>query len=386
MESCKSDRKSSLVNIGKHPAFCTRTLRLLAKGVLISVLWLGCGGPAAPQPVSDGGAEARREVEAGEVVRELAPRTVSVVGTMLARERVIVSNEVPGTVARLHAEFGDTVEANDLLLEIDPRELELRVGAERAALAQAEAERVRARAAWKRAQQLYPEEVISKERLDSVEAAFRVAEAGCEAAAKRLALAEKKLADATIRAPFRAAIQARLVAVGQYLQAYTSLFELVDTSSVKFRGEVPERFAPQLREGLPVSLEVESLPGKAFEGTVTRLGSALSATTRSLPFESEISNPDGKLTPGMFARVRLKLDPEPILLMPREALLDFAGVSRAFVVHEGRVESRALEIGGFIDGRIEVVSGVSAGEYVVTAGQERLQDGMAVKMAGDGQR
>ena len=135
-----------------------------------------------------------------------------------------------------------------------------------------------------------------------------------------------------------------------------------------------------------MSLEVESLPDNAFEGTVTRLGSALSATTRSLPFESEIPNPDGKLTPGMFARVRLKLDPEPILLMPREALLDFAGVSRALVVHDGRVESRALEIGGFIDGRIEVVSGVSAGEYVVTAGQERLQDGMAVRMAGDGQR
>ena len=216
MDSCKNGRKSSLVNTGGYPASCTRTLLLVAQGAIISVLWVGCGGPSAPEPVSDGGAEVRREVEAGAVVREMAPRTVSVVGTMLARERVIVSNEVPGTVARLHAEFGDTVEANDILLEIDPRELELRMGAERAALAQAEAERVRVRAAWKRAQQLYPEEVISKERLDSVEAAFRVAEAGCEAAAKGLALAEKKLADATIRAPFRAAIQARLVALGQY--------------------------------------------------------------------------------------------------------------------------------------------------------------------------
>jgi len=297
---------------------------------------------------------------------------------VLARERVFVSNEVPGTVARVHVDFGDTVEAGQVLLQLDPRELELQVGARQAALAQAEAERVRARAAWQRAQQLFPEEVISKEQLDSVEAAFRIAEASCDAATKQLALANKQLDDATVRAPFKAAIQERLVAPGQYIPAYTRLFELVDTESVKFRGEVPERFAPQLREGLSVALEVESLPGETFGGTVTRVGSALSATTRSLPFESEIPNPHGKLTPGMFARARLTLDPVSILLMPRTALVDFAGVTRAFVLNDGKVESRTLEIGGAIDGRIEIVSGVSEGEYVVTAGQERLVDGMDI--------
>jgi len=219
-----------------------------------------------------------------------------------------------------------------------------------------------------------------------VKAAFSIAEASCEAATKQLALAEKKLDDATIRAPFRAAVQARLVAPGQYIAAYTPLFELVDTDSVKFRGEVPERFAPRLRKGLSVALEVESLPGETFGGTVTRVGSALSATTRSLPFESEIPNPEGNLTPGMFARARLTLDSVSILLMPRAALVDFAGVTRAFVLHDGHVESRTLEIGGFINGRIEVVSGVVEGEYVVTAGQERLVDGMAVsRRTGNGQ-
>ena len=353
---------------------------------LLVLLLAGCAGSPAPGPGGDGRTEARPEVQVGAVVREPVPRTVAVVGTVLARERVNVSNEVPGTVARIHADFGDTVSANQLLVELDPRELELQVGAARAAVAQAEAERVRANAAWQRAERLYPEEVISKERLDAVQATFRVAEANREAAEKRLALAEKKLGDAAIRAPFGGAVQARLVTVGQYLPAYTPLFELVDMDSVKFRGEVPERFAPQLREGLAVSLEVESLPGEAFQGAVTRVGSALSTTTRSLPFESEIPNLNGKLKPGMFGRVRLTLDPVPILLMPRAALVDFAGVSRAFVVQDGRVESRTLEMGDLMGNRVEVVSGVSAGESVVTAGQERLEDGMAVRRAGDGNR
>jgi membrane fusion protein (multidrug efflux system) len=361
-------------------------LRTTASLGILMTLLLGCGGSPVPGPTELGELGARRDVEVETVVRELVPRLVTVVGTVHARERVTISNEVPGTVARVHVDFGDTVDAGDLLLEIDRRELELQLGTARATLAQAEAERVRAHAAWQRAQQLYPQEVISKERLDAVQASFRVAEASREVAAKRLALAEKKLDDATVRAPFRAAVQARLVTAGQYVPAYTALFELVDSERVKFRGEVPERFAPRLREGVAVTLEVESRPGETFEGTVTRVGSALNATTRSLPFESELANPTAKLTPGMFGRVRLALDPEPMLLMPRAALVEFAGVNRAFVVRDGHVESRPLDIGDLIDDRIEVVAGLAAGDDVVTAEQERLEDGMAVRSTGDRHR
>lgn len=353
---------------------------------LLALLLLGCDGSPEAIPTDGGDPAAFHAVEVDTVAREVVPRLVTVVGTVHARERVTVTNEVPGTVARIHVDLGDVVEAGDELLDLDRRELELQVGAAGAGLAQAEAERARAYAAWQRAQRLYPREVISKERLDAVLAAFRVAEANHQAAEKRLALAEKKRDDATVRAPFRAAVQARLVAAGQYVPAYTPLFELVDSEHVKFRGEVPERFAQQLRHGGALKLRVDSLPDETFDGTVTRVGSALNTTTRSLPFESEIPNPTGKLTPGMFARAQLLLDPQPMLLMPRAALVEFAGVTRAFVVRDGHAESRPIDVGTLIDGRIEVVAGLSAGDVVVTAGHERLADGAPVHIGGTAHR
>jgi RND family efflux transporter MFP subunit len=307
-------------------------------------------------------------------------RVVEVVGSLVADERVTVTNEVPGTVAMVHADFGDVVEAGAVLLELDRRELELQLGVARAALAQAEARQTRAQGNWNRAQRLFAEEAVSGERRDGVQAELRVAVADREAASKQLALAEKHLADATVRAPFRAAVQARQVAPGQHVPVFTPLFELVALDPVKFRGEAPERFASSLRVGLPVRLELEGAEGVPVETTIARVASALTPSTRSLAFECDLANPEGRLPPGRFARARLRLDAAPTTLIPRPALVQFAGVDRAFVVRDGRAEARTITVGDQFGDRIEILAGIDAGEQVVTAGQERLADGVTVDL------
>ena len=154
-------------------------------------------------------------------------RTVEVVGSIFAEERVKISNEVPGVVARVDADLGDVVEPGQVLLQLEPKELELQVGIAKAGLAQAEARLVKARASAARARTLFPEEAISRERLDAVEAELGIAEADAEAARRQVALANKRLSDATIRAPFRAAVQERLVSLGQHVPPFTPLYELV---------------------------------------------------------------------------------------------------------------------------------------------------------------
>ncbi len=314
------------------------------------------------------------------VAEESLERTVEVVGGIFAEERVTVSNEVPGTAAQIHADFGDIVEAGGLLLRLDPVELELQLGVAKAGLSQAEARLSKARSSASRARTLYPQEAISKERVDAVEADLRVAEADVEAARRQVALGENRLADAAVRAPFRAAVQTRLVSLGQYVPPFTPLFELVAVGKLKFRGEVPERFAPLIKVGLPLSLVVASNAAEAVSATVTRVATALTESTRTLPFESEFPDPRNALAPGLFARARIRLAPSPALLVPRSSVVQFAGVDRVFVVHDGKVEARTVTLGEQLDTRVEVMTGVGAGELVVTAGQDRLEDGLAVEV------
>ncbi len=355
-----------------------RTTRMAAAlGVVITTA-SGCGHSERNEADAPVVAAQHTRVRTAPVSREPMERVVEVVGSLVADERVTVTNEVPGTVATVRAKFGDVVDAGTVLLEIDRGELSLQVGVASAGVAQAEARLTRAQGNWNRAQRLFAEEAVSGERRDSVQAELRVAVADREAAKKQLALAEKHLADATVRAPFRAAVQARLVAPGQHVPVFTPLFELVAVDPVKFRGEAAERFAASLRVGLPVRLELEGADGAPVETAITRVASALTSSTRSLAFECDLANPEGKLPPGRFARARLRLDAAPVTLVPRPALVQFAGVDRAFVVRDGRAEARTITVGDPFGDRIEILSGVADGEQVVTEGQDRLADGAPV--------
>lgn len=353
------------------------------RGVRAAVVWWivacsGCGHSGGGEADGPAAAPQHPQVRTAPVSREPTERIVEVVGSLVADERVTVTNEVPGSVATVRVDFGDVVEAGAVLLELDRRELELQLGVAQAALAQAQARQAQAQGNWTRANQLFAEEAISDERRDAVQAALRVAIADREAASKQLALAEKHLADATVRAPFRAAVQARHIAPGQYVPVFTPLFDLVALDPVKFRGEAPERFASSLRVGLPVRLALEGVEGPPVETTVARVASALTPATRSLAFECDLPNPDGRLPPGRFARARLRLDAAPLTLIPRSALVQFAGVDRAFVVRDGRAEARTITVGDQFGDRIEILAGIDAGEQVVTSGQERLADGVTV--------
>ena len=352
-------------------------IRRPALAAVLLLAFLGCS--KAPPPTTTAVTQGQPpQVTVTTVEQKPLERTVEVVGSLFAEERVKISNEVPGVVARVDADLGDIVDAGQVLMQLDPKELNLQVGIAKAGLAQAEARLVKARASAARARKLYPEEAISQERLDAVEAELGIAEADAEAARRQVALADKRSSDATIRAPFRAAVQERLVSLGQHVPPFSPLFELVAIGKLKFRGDVPERFATAIHTGLPLSLIVESRQGAPVTASITRVASALDASTRSLRFESEFADPGGSLAPGSFARARIRLTPTPAILAPREAVIQFAGVDRAFVFDGGKVQTRTLQLGEQFGDQVEVLTGLAPGDLVVTAGQDRLEDGLAV--------
>jgi len=319
------------------------------------------------------------DVQAARVRRATVPNGLTLVGTLNAQERVAVSPEAGGIVAEIAVDFGDAVGRGALLLRLDDAEASLRAAAARAGVAQADAVLVQAKSAYERAIGLLQQKVLSKDAFDAATRELRVAEANRDAAEAQLALANKHVSDTVLRSPVDGFVAARHVSVGQYVAPYTPVFDLVVTNPLKLRVELPERFVGPVRAGLAVTLEVEAFPDEQFVGTVSRVGSALDAATRTLPVESAIPNPDGRLKPGQFARVRLDLGVQDALVVPRAAIDTFAGIHRAFVIRpDGTVEGRTVTPGPDLGEEVVVQAGLTADETVAVSHLEQLADGVRV--------
>ncbi len=214
---------------------------------------------------------------------------------------------------------------------------------------------------------------------DTTDARFRAAESRWQAALEEvanrqaalqqrraaLALARAELADARITAPFDGAVAARLASPGDYLAEGAPLARLVRLDPVRLRLEVSERDAPAVRVGQTVRVELEAL-GRPIDGLLARLGPEIGAQNRVLWAEAELENPDGSLRPGSFARAEIVLDAEArALVVPRDALVRFAGVDKVFAVEDGRAVEKQVQVGRVAPARVEILQGLVAGEEVV---------------------
>ena len=388
---------------------------------LIFLVAVGCGrqkqdskaeaSTASVQPV-----EVR--VATAEVRR--VPRTLSVTGSLWPDETVQVSAEVAGRVAAIHADFGQRVRKGDVLVELDKRELHLQLERARAALAQAlarigldpsreevvpettpairqaQAAYEDARARYESALKLVKTGDIAEQRFIEIEKAYQAREAALEAARHELRvqlaaiqalraevrLAEKRLAEATVRAPFDGAVAARLVAPGQYLRENTPMLTLVKTHPLRLRVEIPETAAAQVRVGSTLRFTTDAAPGEQFEAVVRELNPTLEARSRSLTAEARLKTNDPRLKPGMFVQVQLTLaEDSSVVVVPREALYQIAGLTKVFVVRDGRaVEQKivpGMELGAWVEAP---PSQIRPGDMVVVSGQATLVNGAPVRI------
>ena len=318
-------------------------------------------------------------VQVAQPVVRTVTRTGQGQGALFAKESIILSNKKEGYVQQVHVDFGDKVKKGQLLAEMEREELALEVEVQESELKQAEANFIRAQAEYTRAKELAAENLIPEQRLDTNEADYKVTEARVRTAEKILALARKRLRDTRIVSPVNGFVQERFINTGEYKQDASPLLELVVVNPLKLRSPVPERFAAVAETGMPLRVEVEALPGQVFEGILTRMAARVNHKTRSLLIEAEIPNPEGKLRPGYFARITGVLGEEDALFIPRTGLARFAGVERIFIVEDNVVTSREVTSGMEDGDWIEIATGLAAGETVAVSALNRLADGMTVQ-------
>jgi RND family efflux transporter MFP subunit len=226
----------------------------------------------------------------------------------------------------------------------------------------------------------HPDQVrVAEAQLLSDRAALRGAEAQVRQREATVALADKRLADTTVRAPLGGIVAKRHVAAGEYVKEQTPLFTIVAVKPLKYVGTVPERHAPELRAGQSVRLTVEAYGERTFTGTVTRLAPAVDVATRTLLLEARVPNADGVLRPGFFARGAIQTrEDRGVVFVPAEALVVVAGLQKVFVVADGTARERRVRVGARQGAHIEVVQGVRAGESVATTNLPSLYEGAPV--------
>jgi RND family efflux transporter MFP subunit len=230
----------------------------------------------------------------------------------------------------------------------------------------------------------HPDQVRAAEaQYQSDLAAVKTAEAQVRQREATLGIAQKRLGDTTVRAPLAGQVSRRHVSAGEFVKDNTPLFTIVVTHPLKYVGTVPERQVPELRGGQPVRLTVEAYGERVFTGEVTRLSPAVDVATRTLLLEARVPNADGALRPGFFAKgtVLTRRD-TTVVFVPGEAVTSIAGLTKVFVVADGRAEERMVRTGTRQGTHVEILSGVKPGETVATSNLPALFNGAPVTVPG----
>ncbi len=353
------------------------------------------------------------------VEEQVVRRQVLATGSLFALEESTISAEVEGRVESILADVGDRVAAGQPLVMVSKQELQFETERQVAAVQQirarlglspnapvpsdpaqvafvrrASADLLDAEQKLKRAQELARDQLISREQMDEAQNFFQRAGAAHEEAVQQVdqlkaqlqsseaarKLAEKKLADATIRAPFPGAVARRHVSPGEFLRVQSPVMVLVRTDRLRARLAVPERWAAALHTGTGVEVRVEAYPKEVFRGRLERINPAVSPETRTFEVEGLLDNPGGKLKPGFFVNATLASEvEEKTTVVPAEAVVYRYGTYKVYVVNGNKIQEREIKPGTQENTRIEVLEGLRPGERIAIAREGELYDGATVK-------
>lgn len=291
--------------------------------------------------------------------------TVNAVGALIAEDSVVLRPEIDGRIDKLLFKEGQPVKKGAVLVRLDSAE-------QRARVAAAEADLKLAESRYRRSDELAAQNFISRQALDEARANLDILRA-------RLRQEQVALDKTVIRAPFDAVVGLRQVSPGAYVDKGDDLVRLDALASLKLEVPVPEVQLPLVRIGQPVTLTVDALPGQSFSGKVHAIDPVVDPVSRNVRVRARIANPKGQLRPGMFARASADLGGRThAILLPEQVVVPRADGSYVYLAVDGKAELRKVTLGRREPGRVEIVSGVEAGDTVILDGQIKLRPGVPV--------
>jgi len=297
---------------------------------------------------------------------------VAALGTLDADQSIVISPEINGIVTSIDFKDGQRMAEGDSIISIDSGSLTARV-------MQTQARLTLTRANFDRAKRLRKQGSGTARALDEALNDLRSAEADAVAA-------KADLDKANITAPFAGIIGLRQVSLGQYLKAGDPIATLADVDHLRIDFRVSEVFLTEIKKGLTVNIRFDALPGETFKGVITAIDPVIDVAGRAISVRATLTNESGKLRPGLFGRVDIVTTTRHSIVLPESVLVPQQTGQKAVFVVTGNdntghhVELKPVEIGERLPGEVEIRSGLSDGDLVVTAGQLKVKSGDAVQI------
>lgn len=302
-------------------------------------------------------------VETGTVVA-----SVEAVGTLRANESITLRPEIAGRVVAINFDEGQPVQAGQLLVSLDDSVHAAEVREKQADLKLAGIE-------FDRAEQLVTARAAPVEIRDRAQAELQAAEAAVD-------LASARLEKTRISAPFSGTVGLRRISIGDFVNAGQDLVNLVEIDPLKVDFRVGEIYLSELAAGQDIEVTVDAFPGQVFSGQVYAIEPLVDVNGRAVVIRARLPNESGKLRPGLFSRVALIVDTAATALMvPEDAIVPRGDQHFVYRVVDGKAVLSEVVLGKRESHRVQIVEGVEAGELVITAGQMKLRDGVAVGIA-----
>jgi RND family efflux transporter MFP subunit len=380
--------------------------RLAVPTLLLLAGLAGCGQDStATAAAGKNSAPRPREVRIVPATEARVPRTVAVAGALAADDQIVLSLKVTGRLSELTVDLGSPVRAGQVVARLDPTDFKLRLEQAEAALHQArvrlgltprgtddrvDAEQTalvrqaravldEARLSRERMTRLAEQQLVARAQLDTAVAGEQVAEGRYQDALEEvrtrqailaqrrseLELARQSLTDTVLTAPVEGMIRERRASVGEYLAAGAPVATLVRVHPLRLVLAVPERSATGIRVGQEVRVGVEGDP-TTYRGRVARLSPSIQEQSRTLTVEAEVPNQQGRLRPGAFARAEIVVAADQTaVFVPVSAIVVFAGIEKVLTVKDGRSVEVRVQTGRREGDRVEIVTGLQAGDPVV---------------------
>ncbi len=342
------------------------------------------GGAAEP---GEGGRPAVA-VEAAPVTSGDIQETIAVVGTLTPKFQAEVKSEYSGTVAEVLVTEWVRVAKGTVLIRFDAREAEAAAQAARAGLLQAQVAAARAGRERERTEQLESAGLATRQAVDEARTESEAAEALLAAARARGEMAETRLAKTTIRAPMDGVVASRSVNPGDYVENMGSpapMFRIVDNRRLDLTVSVPSSRISRVRLGQPLSFTTDAVPGRTFLGEVRFINPAADESSRTVKVVAVVENRDETLKSGLFVKGEIVTEERRgVIRVPRSAFVawDLEGRRAVLFVLEGdRAVRREVATGAGAGADVEIRSGLSLGDRVVTRGGFDLRDGDRVLVA-----
>lgn len=350
------------------------TIKLLA--LLMTFLMAACGNKIEP-----GRTESEKQSISGLQLEQVAAQQVPgqelFIGTVESADRGVLAARIDGRVGRLAVKVGDQVKAGQLLLTIDQNTVNARLAEAQGSKEAAAARLDLAEKTYKRYEPLAQAEAVTPQEMDRIAAEREQARQNYQSAAASTAQASTGASYNRVIAPYAGQIAERLVETGSTVMPGTPLLVIERSGVPQARISVPESLVGQIPLGEKLQLEIPALQ-RTISGEVAEIQPSSDPATRSFAIKLKLS-PDTGLTPGLFLRAHRSTATSSALLIPRTALVQRGQLTGVYVVEAKILHFRLIKVGPQLGEKVEVLSGLTAGETIVTSDVQRAQSGARVE-------